>query len=88
MKGARNIGLCCITIIVICEHIQHAREAAAAVPPQDMFRNMTDKFSQFDEQGIPTHDGQGQVITDSQRKKLRKQWQVQEKKHREHLSKR
>lgn len=66
---------------------QRAREAAAAVPPHDMFRNQTDKYSQFDEQGIPTHDMQGVPITDSQRKKLRKQWKTQEKKYSEHLSK-
>lgn len=67
--------------------LQRARDAMAAVPPQDLFRNQPDKFSQFDEQGVPTHDATGQVITESQRKKLRKQWQVQEKKHREYLSK-
>ena len=52
-----------------------------------MFRNQTDKYSQFDEQGIPTHDASGEAITDSQRKKLRKQWQAQEKKHKDYLTK-
>jgi cysteinyl-tRNA synthetase len=67
--------------------IQRAREALAAVPPQELFRKQTDKFSQFDEQGIPTHNAQGDQITDSQKKKFRKQWQAQERKHREQMSK-
>ena len=67
--------------------VQRAREEAAAIPPSQMFRNQTDKFSQFDEHGIPTHDASGEAITESQRKKLRKQWQAQEKKHKDYLSK-
>lgn len=66
---------------------QRARDAAAAIPPQELFLNQTDKFSQFDGQGIPTHNAKGEVITESQKKKLRKQWQVQEKKHNEYVSK-
>lgn len=69
------------------EELKRAREAAAAIPPEDLFRSQTQKYSQFDEKGIPTHDVQGQPITDSQKKKLRKQWQVQEKKYKEHLAK-
>ena len=73
----------CVPIVPL----QKAREEAAAIPPEDMFRNQPDKFSQFDEQGVPTHDAAGQPITDSQRKKLRKQWQAQEKKHKDYLTK-
>ena len=73
--------------ITMLTYTQRAREAAAAIPPQDMFRHQTEKFSQFDEQGVPTHDADGQVITNSQKKKLRKQWQIQEKKHREYMLK-
>jgi len=64
-----------------------AREAAAAVDPREMFRDQTDKFSQFDEQGVPTHNAQGEPLTDSQKKKLRKQWQTQDKKYQQHLTK-
>lgn len=67
--------------------LQAAKEASAAIAPQDWFKNMTDKYSQFDEQGLPTHDAAGEPITDSQRKKLRKVWLTQEKKHKEYLAK-
>lgn len=67
------------------DELKRAREAAAAVAPEDMFRSQTEKFSRFDETGVPTHTAQGEVITDSQKKKLRKQWQVQGKKYREYL---
>lgn len=65
--------------------VQRAREAAAAISPEDLFRNQKDKFSQYDGQGIPTHDAQGQLITENQKKKMRKQWQIQEKKYKEYL---
>ena len=52
-----------------------------------MFRNQTDKYSQFDEQGIPTHDVDGEPLSDNQRKKLRKQWQSQDKKFQQHIAK-
>lgn len=54
--------------------------AAPATSPFDMFRSQGDKYGAFDDQGVPTHDASGNPITDSQRKKLRKQWLAQEKK--------
>ena len=65
---------------------QRLKDAQAAIPPQEMFQDQRDKFSQFDEQGLPTHDVSGEPISDSQRKKLRKLWAAQEKKHKEFLS--
>ena len=54
--------------------------------PGAMFRAQVERYSKFDEQGVPTHDAMGEAITESQRKKLRKQWQVQDKKYRQHLA--
>ena len=66
--------------------MQREREAQARIRPQDMFRDQTDKYSQFDSDGIPTHNAAGETISDKQVKKLRKLWQAQEKKHNEYLS--
>lgn len=52
-----------------------------------MFRDQSDKYSQFDESGIPTHDATGELLSDKQVKKLRKLWQAQEKKYQEYISK-
>ena len=58
----------------------------AAIAPQEMFRAHTDKYSAFDEQGLPTHDASGQMLSDKQQKKLQKLWQAQEKKYQESLA--
>ena len=52
-----------------------------------MFKDQTDKYSQFDEDGIPTHDENGKALSEKQIKKLRKLWQTQDKKYQEYLSK-
>eukprot|EP00741_Cyanophora_paradoxa_P015305 tig00000194_g14774.t1 len=63
------------------------KEAKAAIKPSEMFRSMTDKFSQFDEQGIPTHTADGQPVSKSSRKQLEKDFQKQVKDHEEYLKK-
>ncbi|KAI9885013.1 MAG: WD repeat-containing protein 70 [Watsoniomyces obsoletus] len=45
----------------------------------EMFR--TNEYSAWDEDGIPTKDAQGEDITKSRSKKLRKDWDRQKKKH-------
>lgn len=60
---------------------QRQREAQASIPPAEMFRSQTDKYSAFDEQGLPTHDAEGEPLSAKQRKKLQKLWQAQEKKY-------
>ena len=60
---------------------QRQREAQASIPPTEMFRSQTDKYSAFDEQGLPTHDAEGEPLSAKQRKKLQKLWQAQEKKY-------
>lgn len=37
----------------------------------------TDKYSKFDEHGIPTHDAGGEKLTKSAYKKLHKEWEKQ-----------
>lgn len=46
-----------------------------------MFRDQTDIYSNFDDQGIPTHDALGEPLSEKKRKKLLKQWEAQEKKY-------
>jgi cysteinyl-tRNA synthetase len=69
------------------EEAKRQREEQAAIPPDQMFRSQTDKYSKFDDKGIPTDDQTGKPLSDKQIKKLLKLWQAQEKKHAEHLNK-
>ena len=52
-----------------------------------MFRCETDKYSKFDGDGIPTHDIDGNPLTASQLKKLKKLWQQQNDKYQKQLNK-
>jgi len=47
--------------------------------PKELFRSQTDKYSQFDDKGIPTHDKDGKELTKGARKKLEKEFSIQEK---------
>ncbi|XP_046665768.1 cysteine--tRNA ligase, cytoplasmic isoform X3 [Homalodisca vitripennis] len=62
------------------EAAQALREAQKRVPPQEMFKSETEKYSLFDDKGIPTHDREGKELSKGQIKKLQKLWQAQEKK--------
>ena len=66
---------------------QRQHETQATIPPEKIFHSQSDKYSAFDEQGLPTHDAEGQPISDTQLKKLRKLWQAQEKKYKDYLAK-
>ncbi|OCT82159.1 cysteine--tRNA ligase, cytoplasmic isoform X1 [Xenopus laevis] len=55
------------------------------ISPSQMFTLETDKYSQFDESGFPTHDTEGKELSKGQTKKLRKLFEVQEKLHKEYL---
>jgi len=57
----------------------------AKVPPSELFKNETDKYSQFDERGIPTHDIEGKEVTKSQLKKLVSTYESQAKAHKQYL---
>lgn len=58
---------------------QAAKEEKAKIPPTELFKNETDKYSLFDENGVPTHDTTGEKLSASQIKKLKKLYAQQEK---------
>uniref|UniRef100_A0A3B3UKZ2 cysteine--tRNA ligase n=1 Tax=Poecilia latipinna TaxID=48699 RepID=A0A3B3UKZ2_9TELE len=62
-----------------------AKLAKMKVPPCEMFRSETDKYSRFDDTGFPTHDAEGKELSKGQAKKLRKLFEAQEKLHSEYL---
>ncbi|CAM9384427.1 unnamed protein product, partial [Phaeothamnion confervicola] len=55
------------------------KDAKKGLAPQDMFRTQMDKYSRFDDDGVPTHDDKGEPLTKSGMKKLRKDWEKQKK---------
>ncbi|XP_055900435.1 cysteine--tRNA ligase, cytoplasmic-like isoform X1 [Biomphalaria glabrata] len=61
------------------------KEAQRRIPPSEMFKSETDKYSKFDEKGIPTHDASGVEIPKSAMKKLQKLYAAQEKKYEDFL---
>ncbi|XP_048829421.1 cysteine--tRNA ligase, cytoplasmic isoform X1 [Brienomyrus brachyistius] len=64
---------------------ENAKLAKMKIPPSQLFRLETDKYSAFDETGFPTHDAEGKEISKGQSKKLRKLYEAQEKLHKEYL---
>lgn len=65
--------------------LQQEREAKMKIPPNKLFIEQTDKYSKFDEKGIPTHDNEGKEITKSALKKLQKLYNDQETKYNKYL---
>ncbi|XP_020294610.1 cysteine--tRNA ligase, cytoplasmic [Pseudomyrmex gracilis] len=63
-----------------------AKEAQKKIPPSDMFKLEKDKYSQFDDKGLPTHDIEGKELSKGLLKKLQKLQQAQEKKYNEYLA--
>ena len=53
------------------------REAKLRVPPEEMFRSMTDQYSVFDANGMPTHDAKGELLSKKHQKKLEKDMEKQ-----------
>ncbi|XP_069327936.1 cysteine--tRNA ligase, cytoplasmic isoform X2 [Eulemur rufifrons] len=62
-----------------------AKLARMKVPPSEMFLSESDKYSKFDENGLPTHDTEGKELSKGQAKKLKKLYEAQEKLHKEYL---
>ena len=60
---------------------QQEQNAQYKVDPKDMFKGDTDKYSAFDDKGIPTHLGDGSEVKESQKKKLIKQYEQQKQKY-------
>jgi len=48
-----------------------------SISPLDMFKSLTQLYSKFDENGIPTHDAAGEELSKSSVKKLKKEWEKQ-----------
>lgn len=67
------------------EELVAQKDAQNRVNPEEMFRGDSSKYSKFDERGIPTHTGDGSEITESQRKKLVKQFEQQKQKYDKYL---
>ncbi|OQV12664.1 Cysteine--tRNA ligase, cytoplasmic [Hypsibius exemplaris] len=65
------------------EEARLAKERQMRVPPSELFRSQTDKFSLFDDKGMPTHDHEGKEISKGQLKKLEKLYQTHEAKFKE-----
>ena len=49
------------------------------IVPENMYRNKSDLYSQFDANGLPTHDAAGKEISKSTAKKLQKELEKQKK---------
>lgn len=64
---------------------QAQKDAQRKIKPTEMFLSETDKYSHFDDKGIPTHDAEGKELSKGQIKKLQKLQQNQEKKYNEYL---
>ncbi|PVU86083.1 hypothetical protein BB560_006818 [Smittium megazygosporum] len=66
---------------------QQARLEAGKLNPSEMFKTATRaaEFSEWDENGIPTKDSEGQEITKNKKKKLQKEYDNQKKLHEEYL---
>uniref|UniRef100_A0A0B6Y7U9 Cysteine--tRNA ligase, cytoplasmic n=1 Tax=Arion vulgaris TaxID=1028688 RepID=A0A0B6Y7U9_9EUPU len=67
------------------EEEQAAKDALKKIPPSELFKKEMDKYSAFNDKGIPTHDAAGQELTKSAQKKLTKLYEAQEKKYNEYL---
>ncbi|XP_045492463.1 cysteine--tRNA ligase, cytoplasmic [Colias croceus] len=65
---------------------QKAKEEQKKIPPGEMFKRESDKYSKFDDKGLPTHDHEGKELSKGLVKKLQKLQQAQEKKYNEYLA--
>lgn len=63
------------------------REERAKVPPSEMFKDQTDLYSAFDEEGVPTHDKAGEPLSKGVIKKLQKDYAKQKEAHEKYLAK-
>lgn len=62
------------------------KEAKAKIPPQEMFLGMTDIYSKFDGEGMPTHDKDGEPLSKGAVKKLHKEYSKQRELHEKSLA--
>jgi cysteinyl-tRNA synthetase len=59
------------------EEKERQKALTSRIPPDQLFKQgpHEGKFSQFDVNGLPTHDAEGKEVSKGQRKKLEKLWQ-------------
>jgi len=57
------------------------KQAQGKIVPEQMFLSETDKYSAFDEKGIPTLDKEGKPLSKNQLKNLQKAYEKQQKLH-------
>ena len=58
-----------------------AKVVEPPIAPNEFFRKEVGKYSQFDENGMPTHDHEGKELTKTALKKVVKLYDIQEKKY-------
>lgn len=75
-----------LALLKVQEERLAAKTKKASIPPGQLFRN-DDRFSQFDELGVPTHDAVGLELSKNARKKCLKEYEAQVKDHEAFLSK-
>lgn len=65
--------------------LQQQRDEKARMSPYEMFKCQTDKYSRFDDKGVPTHDSTGKEISKSALKKLQRVYAEQEARYSRYL---
>lgn len=63
------------------EKEEEERQKRAEIPANEWFKLQKEKYSKFDEQGVPTHDSSGQELSKSARKAVLKEYEKQRKLH-------
>lgn len=66
--------------LVAAEKLEKAKKN-----PKDLFINQTDKYSAFDENGIPTLDKEGKELSKGASKKVKKEWDTQKANYEKYL---
>lgn len=66
--------------------LQQQKEEKSKISPNEMFRSQLDKYSQFDEKGLPTYDSSGKEISKSALKKLQRLYAEQEVRYNKYMS--
>lgn len=69
------------------ERLKAEREARAKIPPSELFKSCTDLYSKFDENGLPTHDKDGEPLSKSALKKVEKEYKKQQEVYEKYLAK-
>lgn len=67
------------------EEAELAKEAQKKIPPSEYLKTLTDKYSDFDDKGLPRKDADGKELSKSALKKVTKLYDAQEKKYKEYL---